>query len=330
MTLSQEGLSRWKEAIDNETEFESFKGFEQLRPFMTNGQKQQLDEILVARPIALALAKIQINFEPHQSAEAIELHKNILLQAVANSTNLTNDNNKLVNNLKAKKIEEINLASQTQAEIVTARETVATIETIEELNVIPDINILPHQITPASEMMETVDIPDKPSTAPLTGRLLNPSANQTISIPDPFFGQKQQKLEAQEEQIKKQEEQQKAQSDQVILNDGEQLYQASSTTKYNLDPPHELNRPMELNSPSSLSNISMMVLGGFIATVGVATVALAFILLNAATLGIAGLVVAGVGATMALTRLGLFATGASRSCQTTEPDPLLGLWAPSS
>ncbi|KTD82603.1 hypothetical protein [Legionella waltersii] len=59
-----------------------------------------------------------------------------------------------------------------------------------------------------------------------------------------------------------------------------------------------------------LSNsLSMMVLSGFIAAVGIAIVALAFISLNAATGGVAGLVLAGVGSAAALSGIGLFAFG---------------------
>ncbi len=76
---------------------------------------------------------------------------------------------------------------------------------------------------------------------------------------------------------------------------------------------------------SSTTNISMMVLGGFIAAVGVAAVAIAFTLLNAATFGIAGLVVAGTGAAAVLSGLGLFAAGAYRNRQTTAPDESLEL-----
>jgi membrane protein implicated in regulation of membrane protease activity len=60
-------------------------------------------------------------------------------------------------------------------------------------------------------------------------------------------------------------------------------------------------------------NISMQVLGGFMAVLGCAAVAVAFIALNAATFGTAGLVVAGLGIASALLGVGLFATGTYRN-----------------
>lgn len=61
---------------------------------------------------------------------------------------------------------------------------------------------------------------------------------------------------------------------------------------------------------ASTSNISMMVLNGFIAAAGIAAVAIAFTVLNAATFGIAGLIVAAGGTAAALIGAGFFATGA--------------------
>jgi hypothetical protein len=75
------------------------------------------------------------------------------------------------------------------------------------------------------------------------------------------------------------------------------------------------------NFPLS-NNISMMVLGGFIAVVGVAVVALAFILLNAATGGITGLVIAGIGTAAALSGIGLFAFGSQGNNQPNSQDTL--------
>lgn len=72
-----------------------------------------------------------------------------------------------------------------------------------------------------------------------------------------------------------------------------------------------LNSPKESNS-SSVGDISMMVLGGFIAAAGIAAVAIAFTLLNAATFGIAGLITAGVGVAATLAGVGLFAGGAHK------------------
>lgn len=73
---------------------------------------------------------------------------------------------------------------------------------------------------------------------------------------------------------------------------------------------------MQEENSSSMSNISMMVLGGFIAAAGIAAVAIAFAVLNATTFGIAGLVVAGIGVAAALSGVGLFATGAYKNKNT--------------
>ncbi|WP_367608472.1 hypothetical protein [Legionella sp. W05-934-2] len=54
------------------------------------------------------------------------------------------------------------------------------------------------------------------------------------------------------------------------------------------------------------SNVYMPVLSGFIAGLGVASVAVAFTLLNASSLGLVGLVVAGVGVAAVLTSVGMF------------------------
>ena len=72
---------------------------------------------------------------------------------------------------------------------------------------------------------------------------------------------------------------------------------------------------MQEENTSSISNVSvsMMVLGGFIATAGIAAVAIAFTVLNAATFGVAGLVVAGIGVAAALSGVGLFARGAYKN-----------------
>jgi hypothetical protein len=65
----------------------------------------------------------------------------------------------------------------------------------------------------------------------------------------------------------------------------------------------------------SLTNISMMVLEGFIAVAGIAAIAMAFTLLNAATFGVAGIVVACVGVALSLTGMGLFAASTYKNCQ---------------
>ena len=76
------------------------------------------------------------------------------------------------------------------------------------------------------------------------------------------------------------------------------------------------------NISSSSTNISMMVLGGVIAVVGIAAVAIAFTVLNAATLGIAGLTVASIGVALALSGVGLFAVGANKNSQPMVAEPL--------
>ena len=63
---------------------------------------------------------------------------------------------------------------------------------------------------------------------------------------------------------------------------------------------------------ASTSNISMMVLGGFIAAAGIAAVAVAFTVLNAATFGVAGGGLACAGAAAALSGVGLFAAGTKK------------------
>jgi hypothetical protein len=47
MQLSQEGKTRWQEAIDKKTQFSPFKDFKQLLPFMTALQKEKLNSILI-------------------------------------------------------------------------------------------------------------------------------------------------------------------------------------------------------------------------------------------------------------------------------------------
>jgi hypothetical protein len=64
MELSREGEQRWREAIENDVEFEPFRKFEQLRPFMNEAQQQSLDSSLIARQArAEALAAEQVQAE---------------------------------------------------------------------------------------------------------------------------------------------------------------------------------------------------------------------------------------------------------------------------
>ncbi|WP_133129323.1 hypothetical protein [Legionella yabuuchiae] len=65
-------------------------------------------------------------------------------------------------------------------------------------------------------------------------------------------------------------------------------------------------------SCTELSNISMMILGGFIAAVGISAIALAFTVLNVATFGAAGIALATMGAAATISGLGLFAVGAHK------------------
>lgn len=68
-------------------------------------------------------------------------------------------------------------------------------------------------------------------------------------------------------------------------------------------------------SQNDVQSISMMVLGGFIAAVGIAAIAVAFAVLNAATCGIAGVVTVSIGAAATLSGVGLFGTGAYKKSQ---------------
>lgn len=87
--------------------------------------------------------------------------------------------------------------------------------------------------------------------------------------------------------------------------------------------PENMQSNIEIESSSSMNNISMMVLGGFVAALGVAAVATAFIMLNALTGGVVGLVVAGIGIASILSGIGLFATGACRNNQPIVNPPFL-------
>ena len=78
--------------------------------------------------------------------------------------------------------------------------------------------------------------------------------------------------------------------------------------------PQPQQAEVNINS-SPITNISLMVLSGFIAAVGITAVAIAFTVLNAATFGIAGIVVATIGVTLALSGMGLFAASAYKNRQ---------------
>lgn len=101
----------------------------------------------------------------------------------------------------------------------------------------------------------------------------------------------------------------------IILYNDEDLKLEPSLYKKDANAYQTLGFKSPAPSSSTTMNISMMVLGGFIAVAGVATVALAFTVLNAATFGVAGLVTAGVGIAAVLSGIGLFATGTNRQTQ---------------
>lgn len=93
--------------------------------------------------------------------------------------------------------------------------------------------------------------------------------------------------------------------------------------KNTLDDFPQEHRPLvEESSSCSLANISMMVLGGFIAAVGISAVALALVTVtvNPLTFGLT----IGLGSAAILAGLGLFAVGAYRTAKAStcmEPDP---------
>ncbi len=70
------------------------------------------------------------------------------------------------------------------------------------------------------------------------------------------------------------------------------------------------------------SAISMQILGGVIAVLGIAAVALAFTVLNAATLGLAGIITLALGGAAILTGVGFFAKGTVDNCSSPEPHSL--------
>ena len=74
---------------------------------------------------------------------------------------------------------------------------------------------------------------------------------------------------------------------------------------------------------SSILNISMMVLGGFIAAAGALMVAVAFLVLNAATFGGAGMAV--IGASALLSGMGIFASASYNQNTIIDESPVLML-----
>ncbi|ASQ46573.1 hypothetical protein [Legionella clemsonensis] len=117
MELSQEGQARWDEAIHKNIEFESFKGFEQLYPFMTEEQKERLNLILHYRP--LVLTHLPLNFQDKHSPELIDEHKNVLLLELKNVFNDEKENsNPLVMELIKKITYKIENAAKTQQKLL--------------------------------------------------------------------------------------------------------------------------------------------------------------------------------------------------------------------
>jgi lysophospholipase L1-like esterase len=95
---------------------------------------------------------------------------------------------------------------------------------------------------------------------------------------------------------------------------------AQKTIATSISTPTVMPENIEKTHSSSTTNISMMVLGGFIAVAGIAAIAIAFTILNAATFGVSGLSMAGVGVTATLSGLGLFATADYKNRPTTVAD----------
>lgn len=81
------------------------------------------------------------------------------------------------------------------------------------------------------------------------------------------------------------------------------------------------NLPTPQNSSSSC-DISMQILGGFMAVLGAAAIALALV---APIIGIAGLVMTGVGTAAVLAGIGLFAVGSLKKCEPDSPTNHAGL-----
>lgn len=78
-----------------------------------------------------------------------------------------------------------------------------------------------------------------------------------------------------------------------------------------------------------LSGMSMQILGGFIAVLGIGAIAVAFVALNLATFGTAGIVVAGLGVAALLTGCGLFKLGYTERLNEKQNFAALSITAPS-
>ncbi|WP_133131228.1 ankyrin repeat domain-containing protein [Legionella yabuuchiae] len=74
----------------------------------------------------------------------------------------------------------------------------------------------------------------------------------------------------------------------------------------------EIVQEIAKHAPPLLGNISMMILGGFIAAVGISAVAIAFTVLNVDTFETAGITLATMGVATTLSGVGLFAAGAHK------------------
>jgi uncharacterized protein YqcC (DUF446 family) len=132
MELSKEGKERWAKALSEQTEFDAFKKFEQLLPFMTEPQKEELAIILTLRSKALALETLSINFSNKHTEPEIESYRNELLQQVENLFQgiiQFDSTNKLTLGLIAKK-EQINIAAQTQKSRLAINEALTALNEI--------------------------------------------------------------------------------------------------------------------------------------------------------------------------------------------------------
>jgi len=90
MVLSEEGKARWKNAIDNKFEFRPFKNFEQLQPYMSENQKEQLKEVLQNRSQALTEAKRKQRIL-YSIFSLIEENKKLTIKQITESDAIKNE-----------------------------------------------------------------------------------------------------------------------------------------------------------------------------------------------------------------------------------------------
>ncbi|MFA5960964.1 MAG: hypothetical protein WC785_10670 [Tatlockia sp.] len=108
----------------------------------------------------------------------------------------------------------------------------------------------------------------------------------------------------------------------IILSEPTPSTLKKESTPIPRNVPRKRPLPKAKEKVHSCANISMMVLGGFIAAAGIAAVALAFTVLNAATLGIAGIATAVAAVPLFFSGVGLFATGIYKNRQPGDEQPL--------